>query len=366
MKKLGHMSKLLAVLGLTFSLVAVGCSSQSSQPGSESKPSESQSSGNEAGSGSAEPEFVFKFSHNQPIDSPEHTGAQAFKERVEKESNGRVKVEVYPASQLGSLREQVEGTQMGSIHMTMQPAAVITPFVDDVKVVDFPYLWPKDEKAGYEVLDGELGKELLTKLQEKGFEGLGYWPGGFKLFTTSNKEIHLPADFAGLKIRVMESPLLIEQYKTWGANPVPLPYAELYNSLQQGVVDGQENPLQTIYLNKFYEVQKNVIQSYHGTMTYITMANKAWFDGLPEDVQKIVRDAEESARNVAREDLAKRNADYVTKIKETGVNFYELTDEEIAAFKEASKPIHDKMYDKPEQKDYLNRLYKAIEEAEKK
>jgi C4-dicarboxylate-binding protein DctP len=346
---------LLLVMGLILALALTGCSS------SGANTSDSSSGSND----SEKEEIVIKFSHNQPVDSPEHVGAEKFKEVAEKESNGRVKVEIFPASQLGSLREQVEGTQIGTIHVTMQPSAVISPFVDDIKVADLPYLWPRDREAMFEVLDGEMGRELLDRLEAGQFHGLGYWFGGFKLFTTNDVEIHKPEDFKGVKMRTMEAPILLSQYRAWGGNPIPLAYAELYNGLQQGIVDGQENPVQTIYLNKFYEVQKNVIQSYHGAMMYVLMANKPWFDSLPEDVQQIIVKAEKEGRIAARNSFADREQDYIAKIKETGVNYYELTDEEIEVFKKASIPVHEEHYDTEWQKDYLNRLYQAIEDAQK-
>jgi C4-dicarboxylate-binding protein DctP len=304
------------------------------------------------------------FSHNQPLESPEHAGAAKFKEIVEERSEGQITVELHPASQLGSLREQVEATQMGEINITMQPSAVITPFVDDIKVIDLPYLWPSSLEEKYAVQDSEVGTEILDTLEVGGFKGLGYWPGGFKLFT-SNKEIHTPDDFKGVTIRVMESPLLIKQYQTWGANPVPVPYAELYNALQQGIVDGQENPLQTIFLNNYHEVQDNVIESFHGTMTYILMANKNWFDELPAEVQEIIGAAEEEGKVAARQSLADKEDGYKQEIIDSGVNFYKLTDEEIEKFIEVTKPVHKEMYDKPHQLELLEKLYEEINKVVK-
>lgn len=313
----------------------------------------------------AKEEIVIKFSHNQPTTSPEHVGAEKFKEVAEAKSNGRVKVEIYPAGQMGSLREQVEGVQIGTINISMQPSAVISPFVDDIKVCDLPYIWPSDREATYEVLDGEVGKELLGRLDQGGFHGLGYWFGGYKLFTTKNTPISSPSDFRGVKMRVMEAPILISQYKAWNANPIPLAYAELYNGLQQGIVEGQENPLQTIYLNNYHEVQDYVIKSYHGVMMYVMIANKGWYDGLPADIQAIVNEAEYEGRVAARKALGETESDYEEKIKASGVNFYELTPAEIEVFTEASKPVHEEHYSGEWQKEFIQRLYKAIDDAVK-
>ncbi|WP_240374536.1 TRAP transporter substrate-binding protein [Bacillus piscicola] len=351
-------SWVLLIGALLLSLMLAACGGNSEEPAAEGSDG---AEGDNAGGGDAE--LTITFSHNQPVESPEHVGAEAFKKYVEENSDGKVAVEVYPASQLGSLREQVEGTQMGEIDITMQPTAVVSPFVDDIKVVDLPYLWPVETEKMYEVLDSEVGDEILATLNQGGFKGLGFWPGGYKLFTTKDKEIHAPEDFKGVTMRTMESPTLIAQYEAWGGNAVPVPYAEVYNSLQQGVVDGQENPLQTVFLNNYHEVQNNIIESHHGTMTYVLMANQGWFDGLSEEQQKLIQEAEVEGVNAARESLAETEDDYRQQIIDSGVNYYEFTDEEIEAFKEVSLPIHESEYDKPEQQELLQKIYDKIDEV---
>lgn len=193
---------LIGLLSIFIMVVLSACSNSSS--------GESSASGDEDYDS-----MTITFSHNQPTDSPEHKGAEKFKEIVEEKTDGKVTVELYPSLQLGSLREQVEGTQLGEIDITMQPTAVISPFVDNIKAVDLPYLWPADKDQMYEVLDSEVGDELLGTLDEGGFKGLGFWPGGYKLFTTNDKEIHQPSDFEGVTMRTMESPVLLAQYQEW-------------------------------------------------------------------------------------------------------------------------------------------------------
>ncbi|ASN07412.1 C4-dicarboxylate ABC transporter substrate-binding protein [Virgibacillus necropolis] len=305
------------------------------------------------------------FSHNQPLDSPEHKGAVKFKELVESKTDGQVTVKIYPSLQLGSLREQVEATQFGEINITMQPSAVVSPFVDDIKVLDLPYLLPTKTKQMYELLDSEVGDELLATLETGGFKGLGFWPGGYKLFTTNGIEIHKPEDFEGVTMRTMEAPILLAQYEEWGGSPIPVPYAELYNALQQGVVDGQENPIQTIFLNNYHEVQDTIIESHHGGMTYILMANLSWFEGLPNSVQNAIIEAEKEARNVAREELVASEDEYRQKIIDSGVNYYELTPEEIEVFREASIPMHEKYYNTEKQLELLQKINDKIDEITK-
>ncbi|NGP44858.1 TRAP transporter substrate-binding protein [Bacillaceae bacterium SIJ1] len=352
---------LKAASGITLAAMLAACGS--SGGGSSSDQAQEPAENNGTQGEAAYEELTITLSHNQPVSSPEHIGAESFKEHIETETDGAITVDIYPALQLGGLREQVEATQIGEIDITLQPSAVVSPFVDDIKVVDLPYLWPADAKAMYEVLDGEAGQELLGTLEQGGFKGLGFWPGGYKLFTTGEKEIRQPSDFEGITMRTMESPLLIEQYKGWGGNAIPVPYAELYNSLQQGVVDGQENPLQTIFLNNYHEVQSNIIESYHGTMTYVFMANQMWYDGLSEDAQNVITEAEAAGKEAAREALTETEDEYRQQIKDAGVNYYELTAEEIEAFRKASQPMHKELYSTPEQQERLEKLYEAIEAA---
>ena len=303
------------------------------------------------------------FSHNQPVGSPEDIGAEAMKAKlVELLGEDRVNVELYPNSQKGSLREQAEATKLGDIHITMQPVSTITPFVDDIKVVDFPYILPADREQIFEVLDGELGNEALARLEQGGFKGLGFWFEGYKLFTTKDKEIHSPADFQGMKIRVMESPLLVAQYENWGATATAIPYNELYSSLDQGTVDGQENPIQSIVLNNLQEVQGEIIQSYHGTMTYILMTNLEWFNGLPEDVQNAIVEAEKYGREESRKAYAEKESEYIETVKNAeGVHYYELTPEEIEVFKESVQPVYESQTAGSEcQADYVKRLQDAF------
>lgn len=303
------------------------------------------------------------FSHNQPVDSPEGVGAQAMVDKLyELLGEDRISVELYPAQQRGNLREQAKATQMGDINITMQPVSTVTPFVDDIKVIDFPYLLPADREKIFEVLDGDLGREALDRLEQGQFKGLGFWFEGYKLFTTKDKEIHSPADFQGMKIRIMESPLLKAQYENWGAIATPIAYSELYSALEQGTVDGEENPIQTIVLNNYHEVQGEIIQSYHGTMTYILMANLDWFNGLPEDVQEAIVEAEAYGREESRKAYAEQEQEYLDVVKNAeGVHYYELTDEEIEAFKATVQPVYDSQTAGSEwQADFVQRLQDAF------
>ena len=183
--------------------------------------------------GAAEyPAMNVRLSHNQPIGSPEDVGAQTFKKLMEEKSGGRITVDVFPQMQLGSMREQAEMVQMGTLEMSVQPTSVLTPFVEELSVIDFPFLWA-DKDELYRIMDGEVGGKFYAFCEKKGFKTLGLWASGFKQITTRGKPVNAPEDLKGMKIRVMPSPQLVEQYKSWGANPIPIEYAELYNALQE-------------------------------------------------------------------------------------------------------------------------------------
>ena len=305
------------------------------------------------------------FCHNQPVGSPEDVGAQAMVEKLKKELGDRVIVELYPAQQMYDMNTQIEKVQLGEIHLTLQPTAAVSQIAEDVKVLDLPYLMPIDnEKLICEVLDGELGQELMNRIGGNGVHGLGLWYGGYKLFTTNGPEIHSPADFQGLSMRILDSPVLAAQYENWGAEAVPATYSELFSVLEDGVAHGQENPVQTIALNRYQDVQSQMVQSYHGVMHYVLLTNAEWFSGLPEHVQEAVIEAEEYGRKEARKAYAKQEADYIAALESAeGVHYYELTPEEISVFQASVQPVYDSQTAGSQWRiDYVKRLQEAFAE----
>jgi len=303
--------------------------------------------------------IVMKFAHDHMTGSPFHKSAEHYKESVEKNSNGRIEVQIYPAQQLGSAREMIEGMQMGTVELTLLPTAKFGGFDQKLTIVDLPFLAPNEDVL-FELLDGDIGREIMSGLDSIGIMGVSFYAEGFKAFT-SNKEIHMPDDFKGLKIRTMEAPVIMAQYKAWGANPVPIDFAEVYNSLQQKVVDGQENPIISIHDMKFYEVQDNMVLSDHAYLSYFMSISKKWFDSLPKDLQKIVWDAGLETAQYHRGLMDEANATYIENIKAYGTNVYPLTPEQKEAFKEASKPVYDEFRDVIGA-DLLERSLKFIEE----
>lgn len=284
-----------------------------------------------------------------------------FKQLVEQRTKGYYEVQIYPAQQLGGLRDQVEGTALGTIELTQQTPPTVSLFVPKAMVLDFPFLWPNEE-AMWKVLDGPLGQELLQSLEAKGLKGVDFWSSGFKNFTSGRKPIRTPDDFKGMKIRVIPSPLLSAQYEAWGASPTPVDFKELYTALQQGLVDGQENPAGTIVDVKLYEVQKYMTESRHGFLHYIMMFNKKWFDAQPKPNQEILIQAVKEAGRWERKAMLDRDADATRRIKEAGVEVTALTPQAREQFRQLSLKVHEKFADRVD-KDYLRRLYAEIEKV---
>jgi tripartite ATP-independent transporter DctP family solute receptor len=306
--------------------------------------------------------WTMKFGHDMPEDSAQHVAALKYAELVKERTKGQVEVKVFPAQQLGTDPEMVQQAQMGTLEIVLPPTAKISGFAAQLQLADLPFLFPSKETC-YQVLDGPVGDKLLALLDAKGLKGVSFWESGFKQIT-ANKAIRRPEDFAGMKVRVMESPLLIAQYKQVKANPVPIDFAETYNALQQGVVDAQENPLVSIVNMKFYEVQKFTMLSNHGFLGYAFLFSKKVYDGLPADIQKIMRDTARELASFERQDTARREAGYIERIKKGGSQVVTLTPQELQAFEKALRPVH-QQFAKTIGEDLLKETYARIDKLRK-
>jgi len=214
--------------------------------------------------------------------------------------------------------------------------------VPQLAAFDLPFMYP-DRETAYKVLaDKELQQKFFALCEPKGFVAIGYTENEMRDITNSKRPIRKPDDLKGLKIRLMESPVYLDTFRAYGANPVPLPFPEIYNALQQKVIDGQDNPLYTSVLMKFMEVQKFATLSQHILTECLTIVGKKFWDSLTPDQQKIFREAAEVQIKVYREENAKGLADAMEKAKAAGVQVVYLTDAERDAFKAASKPVYDK------------------------
>lgn len=343
-KFLGLILVLLFALGLLF-----GCSKPAAEP---------QASNGSQSETPATPGQVFEISYGHGFmpETPHHRAALKFKEEVEARTNGQVVVNIFPSGQLGSAREMFEGVQMGTQEIALLPTARISGFAPELQLFDLPFLFP-DRTTAYSIMDGEVGTALLGTLSNQGVKGIAFYEDGFKHFT-SNKDISSLSTFNGQKFRTMESPIIMSQFKAVGANPVPIDFAELYNSLQLGVVDGQENPLVTIDNMKFYEVQKNLLLSEHAYLGHVLIFGDDWFNSLPEDVQEVLFDTGREIAVWQRAEVQKEEAKYLQNIKASGTKIIELSAEERDKMKEATKGVHQE-YVKLFGDTLLNKVYEA-------
>ena len=283
--------------------------------------------------------IVIKFSHVVATNTPKGQGAEKFKELAEKYTNGKVKVEVYPNSQLYKDKEEVEALQLGAVQMLAPSLAKFGPLgVKEFEVFDLPYILP-DKAALGRITTGPIGKGLLAKLEPKGIIGLAYWDNGFKIMT-ANKPMHKVADFQGLKMRIQSSKVLDAQFRALGAIPQVLAFSEVYQAMQTGVIDGNENTPSNVYTQKMHEVQKHATLSNHGYIGYAVIVNKKFWDGLPADVKPQVEKAMAEATVFANDIAQKENDDAVVAMKKAGTTtFYELTPAERDEWMKALEPV---------------------------
>jgi C4-dicarboxylate-binding protein DctP len=287
--------------------------------------------------------IVIKFSHVVAPDTPKGKGSDKFKELAEKYTNGRVKVEVYPNSQLYKDKEEVDALQLGAVQMLAPSLAKFGPLgAREFEAFDLPFILP-DKAALRRVTDGALGKRLFQKLESKGIVGLAYWDNGFKVMS-ANKPLREPADFRGLKMRIQSSKVLEAQFRALGAIPQVMAFSEVYQGMQTGVVDGSENTPSNMFTQKHHEVQKYATLSDHGYIGYAVIANKKFWDGLPTDVREQLEKAMTEATAFANDISQKENDEALAEMKKSGrIEFITLTPEQKAAWRKALEPVYSDM-----------------------
>ena len=291
----------------------------------------------------AQSPIVIKFSHVVAPNTPKGKGSLKFQELAEKYTNGKVKVEVYPNSQLYKDNEELQALQLGSVQMLAPSLAKFGPLgVKEFEVFDLPYILP-DKAALRKVTDGALGKKLLGLLGSKGITGLAYWDNGFKDMS-ANKKLLLPADFRGLKMRIQSSKVLEAQMRALGAIPQVMAFSEVYQALQTGVVDGQENPASNMYTQKMHEVQKYTTLTNHGYIGYVVVVNKKFWDGLPADVRANLDKAMVESTKYANNISAQENEEALDDIKKSGkTQIIVPTAAEMAEMQKAMDPLYQDM-----------------------
>jgi C4-dicarboxylate-binding protein DctP len=295
------------------------------------------------GSARAQAPIVIKFSHVVAPDTPKGKGAIRFKELAEQRTNGKVKVEVYPNSQLYKDKEEMEALQLGSVQMLAPSLSKFGPLgAKEFEVFDLPFLF-KDTAAFRAVTEGQLGKDLFAKLEPKGIRGMAYWDNGFHIMS-ANRPLHHVADFKGLKMRIQSSKVLDAQMRALGAIPQVMAFSELYQALQSGVVDGTEGTPSNFWTQKIYEVQKDMTLSNHGHLAYAAIVNKKFWDGLPADIRTTLDACMKDATTYANAIAATENTLALDKIKASGkTTVYTPTAAEQLEWKKALMQVHKEM-----------------------
>jgi C4-dicarboxylate-binding protein DctP len=291
-------------------------------------------------SASAQSQIVIKFSHVVANDTPKGKGALKFKELAEKYTNGKVKVEVYPNSQLFKDKEEMDALQRGSVQMLAPSTAKFAPLgAKEFEALDLPWLF-KDDAAYAKAMKGPVGKYLFSKLEPKGIHGLAYWDNGFHM-VSANRPLLKPADFQGLKVRISGSKVADQYFRGMGAIPQIMAFSEVYQALQTGVVDSCENTPSNYLTQKFDEVQKDITVSNHAHLQYAVIVNTKFWNGLPADVRGQLEKAMDEATDYTNSIAHEENVDALAQIKKKGkATLHYLTPEQIATWKTAMAPTY--------------------------
>lgn len=294
------------------------------------------------GEGGDSETYTIRLAHLVPEEQSSHVAAVDFKEKLEAESDGRLKVELYPNGQLyGSDREAIEAVQLGNIEMTIPAVAAMASFNEKFQVFDLPFLFNNNE-AAYKALDGDLGQELMADLESNGLKGLVFGENGFRHVSNNEGPIEKPEDMEGLKMRTLESPLHTDTFNAFGANASPFAFGELYTALQQGTYDAMDCPISLYYTNKFYEVQDYLTLTGHVYAATSLLMNDDFYNELPEDLQELLMEASEEFRTQQRELAQQQDTEFMDQLEAEGMQINDLTDEQRDAFREAAAPVYEK------------------------
>ncbi|MCC2956630.1 TRAP transporter substrate-binding protein [Massilia sp. IC2-477] len=298
------------------------------------------------GAARAQAPIVIKFSHVVAPDTPKGRAAERFKLLAEQMTGGRVKVEVYPNSQLYRDREELEALQLGAVQMLAPSLAKFSPLgVKEFEAFDLPYIFPSKE-ALYAVTEGRIGRGLLRKLESKGITGLAYWDNGFKVMS-ANKPLLAPGDFRGLRMRIQASRVLDAQMRALGAQPVALAFSETAPALRDGVVEGTENPPSNMFTQRMHESQKHLTVSNHGYLGYAVIVNKKFWDGLPGAVRKQLERAMLEATAYEKTIAQRTNDAALESIRRAGTTtIHTLSPQQQAEWRRAMQPVYTQMEDR--------------------
>ncbi|AUB78161.1 C4-dicarboxylate ABC transporter substrate-binding protein [Spiribacter roseus] len=285
-----------------------------------------------------------------------HIAAEKFKALVEERTDGAVSVEIFPNAQLGDERTLLESMQIGTVDMGVITNGPVANFVEEIAVFELPFLFPSRE-AAYQVLDGPVGQDLLDELERVNLKGLAYAERGFRNLTNSRGPVTEPSDLDGLKLRVMENPVYVDTFRELGANAVPMAWTEALTAMQQGTIDGQENPVNVIHSFELNETQTHMTLSRHTYAPAIFVMGMPVWSELPEPVQGVIEAAAQEAAEYERQVNEEMEAEQLAELKASGMEVVE--DPDLEAFRGAVDPVYDEYSDRFGE--YLSRIREQLD-----
>jgi tripartite ATP-independent transporter DctP family solute receptor len=294
------------------------------------------------------------------LNTAQGRATQNFADLVSQKSEGKLKVDVFPGGSLGGDLQTISALRGGTIDATVLATSTLVGTVKEFGLFDLPYLFDSDAEA-MTVVDGPFGQRLNKLLEEKNLVGLAYWGAGFRHLTNNKRPVTKVDDVKGLKVRVLQNPIYIDLWNRLGANAVPMPFPELFSALEQGAVDGQENPTATIISSKLNEVQKHLSLTQHVYFVSSLVLSKPTWDKLNNDERKVIRDAATEAQVKWRKEVIEEDKTITEQLKKV-MQVNEVTKEELARFREMSRPVvekHSAAADPAAVKDLMDSLAKA-------
>ena len=283
--------------------------------------------------------IVIKLSHVVAENTPKGLASLKFKELAEKKLPGKVQVQVFPNSQLFGDAKELEALLLNDVQMINPSLSKFDRYTKKIQVFDLPFIF-KDAKAAADFQKSKDGQDLLKSMEDKGLIGLAYWHNGMKHFS-ANKEFRVPNDIKGLKFRIQASDVYESFMKALGANGQKMAFAEVYQALQTGVVDAQENTYSNMYSQKFHEVQKTIVETNHGILDYMVVVNAKWWNGLPADIKKGLSEALAEATIYNNKIGQEKNDEAKKLIMDSGkAKVVKLTDAQLTEWKKSVAPVY--------------------------
>ena len=289
---------------------------------------------------------------------PQYAGLVKFKEEVEANTDGKFEVQINHSGTVGDDRGMMEMLQLGTLDGTCPSSAPVVNFCKDYMIFDFPFLFDDYDDVD-RVLDGEVGRELLDKLDGTGLVGMNFWELGFLSITNSKHPIETLEDMKGLKIRTMENEVQMDCLEAWGANPSPLAFSELFTALQQGTFDGQQNPFASINSMKFYEVQDYLAVTNHVYNPFVFLISQSFWDKLSPEEKEIFQAAADAGRDEERRLVREQNESLLADLEAYGMEVTYLSDSDIEKMKELAQPTVDE-FSKTMDEAFVSRFYEAV------